>query len=100
VERSEAREKIEDLKRRFGYNEEEAEIAYHLREAYDRFTKLIRDDVPEENPLPDVGARMFMMSAVDPHFRALNSMLARGVLVRDYPEGWGSQGAGEEEQAE
>jgi hypothetical protein len=98
VEPSEAREKIEDLKQRYGYEEQEAEIAYHLREAYERFTKLLSNDVSEEGPLPEFSARLFMMSTVDPHFRALNSLLARGMLGRDYPEGWGSQPAREEEE--
>jgi hypothetical protein len=37
---------------------------------------------------PRIYAQMFLMSSVLPHFDALESLLAKKVLARHYPEGW------------
>ena len=89
-------DKIRDLMSSRGYTEEEAAIAYHLMEAHDRFTKMTNNDV-SGGTMPDFQAHLFMMVNVEPHFRALGDLLARRVLVRDYPDGWGSQRASEDE---
>jgi len=101
------REEIEDLRHRYGYNEDEAEAAYFLREAWDRFTKMYQDEAAFEAVIgealgtgggfPRLYAQVFLMSNVHPHFRALSSLLAKRVLGRDYPHGWGSRPAREDE---
>jgi hypothetical protein len=93
------REIIEDLMRRYGY-EEEAEIAYHLREARTRLFELLRAEAKAE---AGVGGfrrfyeETFIQSSVLPHFTALNSLLATRVLARQFPEGWGFRPPREEE---
>ena len=99
------RETIEDLKDRYGYEEYEAEAAYYLREAWDRFIKMYKEEEGAEQTegsgpmavLPKLYARMFLMSDVDPHFQALSSLLAKRVLGCDYPKGWGSPPTREDE---
>jgi hypothetical protein len=92
------------LRRRYGYEENEAEAAYYLREARDRFTKMYEDEAEEgaggSGPMamiPRLRAQMFLMSNVHPHFQALNSLLVERALGRDYPEGWGAPPAREDE---
>jgi hypothetical protein len=41
------RENIEDLKRRYGYTENEAEAAYYLWKVWARFTKMHKDEAEE-----------------------------------------------------
>jgi hypothetical protein len=94
------REIIEYLMRRYGYEEEEAEIAYHLSEARTRLFELLQAEAEAE-----AGARgfrrfyeeTFIQSSVLPHFTALSSLLARRVLARQFPEGWGFRPPHEEE---
>lgn len=38
---------IEDLKRHYGYTENEAEAAYYLWKAWCRFTKMYKDEAEE-----------------------------------------------------
>jgi hypothetical protein len=40
-------ENIKDLKRLYGYTENEAEAAYYLWKAWDRFTKMYKDEAQE-----------------------------------------------------
>jgi hypothetical protein len=98
------RENIEDLKRRYGYEENEAEAAYYLRQAWDRFTKMYRDEAEEEadesGGFPRLWTQVFLQSNVDPHFSALSSLLAKRVLGRDYPEGWGNAPDQDDEDGE
>ena len=100
------REAIKDLRRRYGYEEDEAEAAYYLREAWARFTKMYQDEASAEAAVegafgiggfPRFYAQVFLMSNVHPHFQALSSLLAKRVLGRDYPEGWGSRPTREDE---
>jgi len=88
------RENIEDLMHLYGYEENEAEAAYYLMEARERFTKMYKDEAEksaeeEAGGWPKLWAQMFLMSNVNPHFQALSSLLAKRVLGRDYREGWG-----------
>jgi hypothetical protein len=85
------REIIEDMMRRYGY-EEEAEIAYHLSEARTRLFELLRAEAEAEAEAGAGGFRRFyeetfIQSSVLPHFTALSSLLARRVLARQFPEG-------------
>jgi hypothetical protein len=95
------RESIQDLMRRYRY-EEEAEIAYHLREARNRLANMYRDEAEEEaeaepRGFPRLRTEIFLQVNVDPHLNALGSLLERRVLARQFPEGWGSRLAPEEE---
>ncbi len=103
------RESIEDLLRRYGYEEAEAEIHYHLREARARLTALLRAEAESEAQAEaDAGAgdfrrlyeETFIQSNVLPHFAALGSLLAQRVLARKFPEGWGSGSDPEEGQTD
>jgi hypothetical protein len=100
------REIIEDLMRRYGYEEKEAEIAYHLREARTRLFELLRAEAKAEAEAEaeaGVGGfrrfyeETFIQSSVLPHFTALSSLLATRVLARQFPEGWGFRPPREEE---
>jgi hypothetical protein len=95
------RENIEDLMHRYGYEEEEAEIAYHLREARSRLFELLRAEARAEaeavpGGFPRVYEEMFILSNVIPHFNGLSNLLATRVLARQFPEGWGFQPPREE----
>jgi hypothetical protein len=94
------REAIEDLMQRYGYEKKEAEAAYYLREAWDRFTRMYQDEAEEEaaagtGRFPLIFNQVFLQVNVDAHFRALSGLLATRVLGRDYPEGWGPRSAPE-----
>jgi hypothetical protein len=92
------REEIEDWKRRYGYEEKEAEAAYHLREARNRILELYQADVEAgAGSYPTIYSQMSLQSATVPHFDALFNLLARRVLARQFPEGWGYRPAPEEE---
>ena len=86
------REIVEDLMRRYGYEEEEAEIAHHLREARNLLFELLRAEAEAEAE-PGTFRRLyeetFIQSSVLPHFTALSNLLATRVLARQFPEGWG-----------
>ena len=90
------REIIEDLMRRYRYEEEEAVIAHHLREARTRLFELLRAEAraeaeAEAGGFPRLYQETFILSNVIPHFTALSNLLATRVLARQFPEGWGSQ---------
>jgi hypothetical protein len=98
------REIIEDLMRRYRY-EEEAVIAYHLREARTRLFELLRAEAraeAEAEAEAGVGGfrrlyeETFIQSNVIPHFSALSNLLATRVLARQFPESWGFQPPREE----
>ena len=83
---------------RYSYEEKEAEAAYHLRQARVRIGEMYRDEAAAEAAVeeafgaaafPRIYAQVFLMSSVIPHFDALEGLLARRVLARQYPEGWG-----------
>jgi hypothetical protein len=87
-----SREEIQDWQQRYGYEEKEAEVAYHLREARAGISQLIQADVEAEagpGSFPATYASMKIQSAVLPHFDALFNLLGRRVLARQFPEGWG-----------
>jgi hypothetical protein len=98
------REHIEDVMRRYGYAEDEAEVFYHLVRAHDLLAEMLdesieRDSGPEGG-LPGFLARMFRMSNVDPHFRALFALIDKRVLNRDYPERLSSPAPGTDVQSD
>jgi hypothetical protein len=89
----ENREKVEDLKNLYGLEEKEARAAYHLGLAEELFEE-ISLEVSETSGFPRVrGIEAWMHDEMDfgEHFHALRNQLARRVLQRDYPEGWGKR---------
>lgn len=78
------REKIEDLMNRYGVEEPEARILYHLAEAEDLF-----DSLYEPEPGRRASTAIFKGIYIQPHFYALRKQLGMRVLGKDYPEGWG-----------
>jgi hypothetical protein len=89
---------IEDYMQRYGYDVKEAEAAYHLRRARSLIGEMYTDEAGAEaliaevlgtpGGLPRTYAQMFLMSSVIPHFDALQNLLVRRSLARQYPEGW------------
>ena len=97
-----SREIIEDLTHRYRYEEQEAVVAYHLREARTHLLEMLRAEARAEAEAEIGGYRrtyeeMFILSRVDPHFSALSNLLATRVLAREIPEGWGPQPPRDEE---
>ena len=87
----EDRQQLEDFVRLFGLEEMEARAAYHLRIAEELFEG-ISEEARRTSGYPSVpGIHAWMHDEMDfrEHFRALRNQLARRVLQRDYPEGWG-----------
>jgi hypothetical protein len=93
----EKREAIERLRRTHGYDEQEAEAAYHLGQARSLIREMYSDDAEARAAIEGafgaagfarIYAQMFLMSSVLPHFDALESLLTKKVLARHFPEGW------------
>ena len=81
----------EELMRLYGLEEKEARAAYHLGLAEELFEE-ISEDAYRRSGSPAVrGVHAWMHDEMDfgENFRALRNQLARRVLQRDYPEGWG-----------
>ena len=103
----EVRDEIEELRRRFGFEENEAVAYWHLMQAHrlmarlaiDESDALITDAEAEYADLP-LGEREGRLLAeevslatktelrIEQPFAALHRELGRRVLRRDYPEGW------------
>jgi hypothetical protein len=87
--------RVEDLMRLYGLEEKEARAAYHLGIAQELFEE-ISEEASERGGFPRVrGVEAWMHDEMDfgEHFTALRNQLARRVLQRDYPEGWGRRAA-------
>ncbi len=87
----ENRQQVEDLMRLYGLEEKEARAAYHLGIAEELFEE-ISEEAYKTSGFPRVhGIEAWMHDEMDfgEHFHALRNQLARRVLQRDYPEGWG-----------
>jgi hypothetical protein len=69
---------VEDLMRLYGFEEKEARAAYHLGIAEELFEE-ISEEAYQRGGFPRVRGIQ----------DALRNQLARRVLQRDYPEGWG-----------
>jgi hypothetical protein len=96
--KEEERDAIEDLMRTHGYDQKEAEAAYHLSRARGLIGEKHTDEAEVEGAVegavgavsfPRIYAQTFLMSSVFPHFDALESLLTKKVLARQYPEGRG-----------
>jgi hypothetical protein len=87
----ENRQQVEDLMRLYGLEEKEARAAYHLGIAEELFEE-ISEEAHTTSGFPRVrGIEAWMHDEMDfgEHFHALRNQLARRVLQRDYPVGWG-----------
>lgn len=91
------REEIEEIMHRSGLTEEEARARYHLGEAFKAFREV--GDTPAALGVEPMGPFTWL-ATIAPHFEALQNVLARRVLERERPEGWGRGGAVDEEQEE
>ncbi len=77
-------EQLQDLMRRFGYEEKEAEAHYHLQKARDLFDEIfVRDEQS------NFAALLLHEMDAGVVFKGLGRKLAMRVLRRKYPEGWG-----------
>jgi hypothetical protein len=87
----EDRQEVDNFVRLYGLEDREARVAYHLRAAENLFEE-ISEEAHRTSGYPSVpGIGSWMHDEIDfrEHFRALRDQLARRVLQRDYPEGWG-----------
>ena len=87
----ENRQQVEDLMHLYGLEEKEARAAYHLGIA-ERLFEEISEEAYEARGFPSVrGVEAWMHDEMNfsEHFHALRNQLARRVLQRDYPDGWG-----------
>jgi phage protein D len=107
---------IEDYSNRYGYGEKEAEAMYRLKQARNLFKEIYDAEaeaeaqaqaqaalaaalgVTAEGALeqaagtvgyPKIYAAIFQLSNVTPHFDALEYLIVKRSLDRQYPEGWG-----------
>ena len=81
----------EQLVRLFGLEEKEARAAYHLGLAEELFEEISEEAYRRGGFAAVRGVHGWMHDEMDfgEHFQALRNQLARRVLQRDYPEGWG-----------
>jgi hypothetical protein len=93
----EEQKRLEELVRLYGLEEKEARAAYHLGLAEELFEE-ISEEAYRRSGFPAVrGVHAWMHDEMDfgEHFQALRNQLARRVLQRDYPEGWGMRPSSE-----
>ena len=83
--------RVEDLMRLYGLEEKEARAAYHLGIAEQLFEEISEEASKKSGFARVRGVEAWMHDEMDfgEHFHALRNQLARRVLQRDYPEGWG-----------
>jgi hypothetical protein len=83
--------RLEDLMRLYGLEEKEARAAYHLGIAEELFKEISEEASKTRGFARARGIEEWMHDEMDfgEHFHALRNQLARRVLQRDYPEGWG-----------
>ncbi len=77
--------------RRYGVEEKEARILYHLWEAEDLFR-----DLDEPRRKYRSAAPLAHLIFISPHFNALRQAVGSRTLSRDYPDGWGSSQTSED----
>jgi hypothetical protein len=83
--------RVDDLMRLYGLEEKEARAAYHLGIAEELFEEISKEAYETRGFARVRGVEAWMHDEMDfgEHFHALRNQLARRVLQRDYPEGWG-----------
>ncbi len=82
---------LEELMRPYGLEEKEARAAYHLGITEELFEEISEEAYKRRGVPRAGGVEGWMHDEMDfaEHFHALRNQLARRVLQRDYPEGWG-----------
>jgi hypothetical protein len=87
--------RLDELMRLYGFEEKEARAAYHLGIAEELFEELSEEAYQTRGLARARGVVAWMHDEMDfgEHFHALRNQLARRVLQRDYPEGWGRRPA-------
>ena len=83
--------RLEELVRLYGFEEKEARAAYLLGLAEELFEEISKEAYQRGGFAAVRGVHAWMHDEMDfgEHFHALRNQLARRVLGRDYPEGWG-----------
>ena len=83
--------RLEELMRLYGLEEKEARAAYYLGIAEELFEEISEEAYRRGGFARVRGVEAWMHDEMDfgEHFHALRNQLARRVLQRDYPEGWG-----------
>ncbi len=84
---AEERANIEEYMSRFGLEEKEAQVAYHLESALDLLSELYENGPQGADDEEEQVAGWFEANIM-PHYIALWDRLARRVLARDYPQSW------------
>jgi hypothetical protein len=94
-------QQLEDLIRLFGLEDKEARAAYHLRIAEELFNEISQEAYKTSGFARVPGIEAWMHDEMDfgEHFHMLRNQLARRVLQRDYPEGWGRRPGPRPEEA-
>lgn len=77
---------IEEIMQRAGLTEAEARARYHLKEASRALSEV--EDTPVREGTEPLGP-FYGAAHIAPHFDALHNFLARRVLERERPDGWG-----------
>ena len=100
---------VEDLRRRFGFQDKEAGAFWHLAQAKMLMSDFKREDAHEaiqsSNARDQAGFALLNThemakaeASVFSHFLALERELANRVLRRDYPQGWGKAESFDEDE--
>ena len=105
------RGEISDLRRRFGFEQDEAVAYWHLRQAAELIFALKEVDIAkdlrqeERDTIPYAEASALVSSEVaaiqagiQQHFTALYRELGVRVLRRNFPEGWGGDPIADEDE--
>jgi hypothetical protein len=83
---NDSRGRIEEIMTRTGLTEAEARARYHLKEAFEALIEVTEAPVvPGAEPIGQEYARYY----IGPHVDTLINFLARRVLERERPDGWG-----------
>ena len=87
----EEQKRLEELVRLYGLEQKEARAAFHLGLAEELFEEISEEAYRRGRFAAVRGVHAWMHDEIDfgEHFQALRNQLARRVLQRDYPEGWG-----------
>ena len=81
---------IEDYMHRYGYGPKEAEAMYRLKQARNLFEEIYEADADAgSGGYSKTYTAIFLLSKVEPHFDALEHLIEKRSLDRQYPEGWG-----------
>jgi len=82
---------IEDYMHRYGYGPKEAEAVYRLKQARNLFEEIYKADAAAAGTggFPQIYAEIHLTGKVRPHFDALEHLIEKRSLDRQYPEGWG-----------